>query len=171
MPVRDLFLLPHRVFVGALIASVCLASGCLSHKPAEPIAGPVAAPDLLFKPGPTDDDAPEEFTTTKSGLKYRILRKSDGRKPNAKSTVTCHYKGWLDNKTVFDSSYKNGEAISFRLDNVISGWTEGLQYVAVGGMIELELPGDLGYGTSGSVQGGIPPNATLHFIVELLAID
>ncbi len=122
------------------------------------------------EPGPVDKDAPKEFTTTKSGLKYRIQRKSDGEKPSAKDTVTVNYKGWLDDGTVFDSSYKRGEPISFPLQGVIPGWTEGLQYVGKGGMIELEIPPDLGYGPRGA-GGVIPPNATLHFTVELLDIE
>ncbi|MEZ6147516.1 MAG: FKBP-type peptidyl-prolyl cis-trans isomerase [Planctomycetaceae bacterium] len=122
------------------------------------------------EPGPEDPDAPDEFTSTKSGLKYRILRKGTGQKPTSASTVTAHYKGWLDNDTVFDSSYKRGEPASFPLLNVVPGWTEGLQYVREGGMIELEIPGNLGYGASGSPPK-IPPNATLHFIVELLEVE
>lgn len=121
------------------------------------------------KPGPADEDAPKEFTETKSGLKYRILRKSDGAKPKATDSVTVHYKGWLDNKKEFDSSYKRGEEISFPLNMVIPGWTEGLQLVGEGGMIELEIPSELGYGTRGA-GNVIPPNSTLHFLVELKKI-
>lgn len=121
------------------------------------------------EPGPRDPNAPEEFTTTSSGLRYRILRQGSGAKPSAADTVKAHYKGWLDDETVFDSSYKSGEPISFSLLKVVAGWTEGLQYVREGGMIELEIPSDLGYGASG--RPGIPPNATLHFIVELIEIE
>ncbi len=120
------------------------------------------------KPGQQDSDAPEEFTTADSGLKYRILRKSDGAKPTTADTVTVHYKGWLDDGTVFDSSYDRSEPTTFPLDGVIPGWTEGLTYVGKGGMIELEIPADLGYGPRG--HGPIAPGATLHFIVELLDI-
>lgn len=121
------------------------------------------------KPGPVDKDAPEEFTSTDSGLKYRIRRKTDGAKPVATDTVEVHYRGWLDDGTEFDSSYKRGETISFPLNRVIPGWTEGMQLVGVGGMIELEIPSDLGYGDRGA-GGTIPGGATLHFIVELKAI-
>ena len=113
-----------------------------------------------------DEDAPKEFTTTESGLKYRILRKTDGKKPTAKNTVKCHYKGWLDNGKEFDSSYTRGEPIEFPLNGVIPGWTEGMQLVGEGGMIELEIPANLGYGARGA-GASVPPNATLHFIVEL----
>ena len=93
-----------------------------------------------------DENAPTEFTETASGLKYRILRKGDGQKPKADDTVTVHYRGWLDNKKVFDESYKRNKTLSFPLSRVIKGWTEGLQLVKVGGMIELEIPSELGYG-------------------------
>lgn len=122
------------------------------------------------KPGPVDQDAPEEFTTTESGLKYRIRRKGDGEKPKATDTVTVHYKGWLDDETVFDSSYQRGDTTTFPLNRVIPGWTEGMQLVSKGGMIELEIPSELGYGAAGA-PGAIPPNATLHFIVELFEIE
>ena len=114
-------------------------------------------------------EAPPEFTTTDSGLKYRILRASDGAKPTAKDTVTVHYKGWLDDGTEFDSSYKRDAPATFPLGRVIAGWTEGLQLVGEGGMIELEIPAKLGYGENGAGEV-IPPNATLHFQVELIDI-
>jgi len=120
--------------------------------------------------GETDADAPEEFTETGTGLKYRILRKADGKTATASDTVTVHYKGWLDDGSEFDSSYKRGEPISFPLNRVIGGWTEGMQLVNAGGMIELTIPPDLGYGAQGA-GSDIPPNATLHFIVELISVD
>ncbi len=119
--------------------------------------------------GPVDPDAPTEFTTTESGLKYRILRKSDGRKPVPSDRVIVHYSGWLDDTSEFDSSYGRGEPASFRLDQVVPGWREGLQLIGVGGMIELEVPPELGYGETGQGRR-IPANATLHFKVELLEI-
>lgn len=121
------------------------------------------------EPGVQDKDAPKEFTTTKSGLKYRILRKSNKEKPKESSTVKVHYKGTLDNGKVFDSSYERGEAIEFPLNGVIAGWTEGMQLVGEGGMIELEIPYQLGYGERGTQ--GIPGKSTLHFIVELLEVQ
>jgi FKBP-type peptidyl-prolyl cis-trans isomerase len=129
----------------------------------------LASSPVAAEPGPTDKDAPEKFTTTASGLQYRILRKSKGDKPLATDKVTVHYRGWLDNKTEFDSSYKRGEPATFPLTNVIKGWTEGLQLVTVGGMIELTIPANLGYGDRGA-GGTIPPGATLHFVVELVEI-
>ncbi len=116
--------------------------------------------------GAVDADAPTEFTSTDSGLKYRILRRSDGRKPTQNNRVTVDYSGWLDNNTIFDSSYEHPEPTSFLLTDGVPGWTEGVQLIGVGGMIELEIPPDLGYGAAGQ-PGKIPPNATLHFKVEL----
>lgn len=125
---------------------------------------------MAAEPGPVDKDAPKEFTTTESGLKYRILRKGTGKKPTAREKVTVHYKGWLDNGKEFDSSYARGETISFPLNGVIKGWTEGMQLVSEGGMIELEIPSNLGYGAAGA-GGVIPGGATLHFIVELMKVE
>ena len=118
------------------------------------------------EPGPSDANAPTEFTETESGLKYRILRASTERKPKATDTVLCNYKGWLDDGQEFDSSYSRGAAIDFPLNGVISGWTEGVQLIGEGGMIELEIPYPLGYGERG-MPPTIPGKATLHFIVEL----
>ena len=119
--------------------------------------------------GIMDDDAQTEFDETASGLKYRVLRRSDGPMPTASSTVTVNYRGWLDSGKEFDSSYKRGEPISFPLGGVIPGWTEGMQLIGEGGMIELWIPSRLGYGPEGS-PGSVPPNATLHFIVELISV-
>lgn len=129
-----------------------------------------SADDSRTEPGPDDPDAPTEFKETATGLKYRILRKGDGRKPTATDTVRCHYRGTLDDGSEFDSSYSRGESISFPLTGVIAGWTQGLQLVAEGGKIELEIPYQLGYGEAGSPPK-IPPQATLHFIVELIAVE
>jgi FKBP-type peptidyl-prolyl cis-trans isomerase len=84
--------------------------------------------------------------------------------------VQVNYHGWLDDGKVFDSSYKRGEPIDFGLNQVIPGWTEGMQLVGEGGMIELLIPSKLGYGARGTPGGPIPPNATLHFLVELLDV-
>jgi FKBP-type peptidyl-prolyl cis-trans isomerase len=129
----------------------------------------VAFPELPKGAGKIDKDAPKTFSETKSGLKYRILRKGEGKKPKSTDKVEVNYQGWLDNGKVFDSSYKRKESISFGLNQVIKGWTEGMQLVGEGGMIELEIPYDLGYGTRGSPPD-IPPKATLHFLVELLGV-
>ncbi len=120
-------------------------------------------------PGKIDEAASREFTTTDSGLQYRILRKGSEKKPQAKDSVVVHYKGWLDDNSIFDSSYRRGETIGFPLKGVIPGWTEGMQLVGEGGMIELSIPFKLGYGLRGSPPA-IPPKAQLHFIVELVKV-
>ena len=137
-----------------------------------------ANPPLLkaedAKPGKADKGAyKQKFKTTKSGLKYRILRKSKGEQPTATSVVTVHYRGWIPDKEGkgkdFDSSYKRGKPTTFPLNGVIKGWTEGLQLVGKGGMIELIIPPELGYGKRG-FGGAIPPDSTLRFIVELIEV-
>ncbi len=129
----------------------------------------VAFPKLPTGAGKIDEKAAKTFTKTESGLKYRILRAGAGAKPTAKQSVEVNYHGWLDNEKVFDSSYKRGKSISFPLNGVIAGWTEGMQLVGKGGMIELEIPAKLGYGAQGA-GADVPPNATLHFLVELIDI-
>lgn len=119
--------------------------------------------------GAIDPDAPEEFTSTESGLKYRILRKSDGKKPKFTSHVRVHYVGKLDDGSTFDSSYSRGQPAVFGLDEVVAGWGEGLQLVGEGGMIELEIPSELGYGKAGRPPA-IPQDATLHFVVEVIRV-
>ena len=126
-------------------------------------------PELPKGAGQIDKDAAKNFTETKSGLKYRILRGGKGAAPKATNTVRVHYHGWLDNGKVFDSSYQRNEDISFGLNQVIKGWTEGMQLVSAGGMIELQIPSALGYGDRGAPPD-IPPKATLHFLVELLEV-
>jgi FKBP-type peptidyl-prolyl cis-trans isomerase len=130
----------------------------------------VALPQLPQGAGKIDADAPKTFSATGSGLQYRILRKGSGKKPKATDEVKVNYQGWLDNGKVFDSSYARGEAISFPLNGVIKGWTEGMQLVGEGGMIELIIPPDLAYGSRGA-GAAVPPNSTLHFLVELLKVE
>ena len=127
-------------------------------------------PQLPAGAGKLDADAPKAFATTNSGLQYRVLRKGTGANPKATNKVKVNYHGWLDGGKVFDSSYQRGEAIEFGLNQVIPGWTEGMQLVGEGGMIELVIPSNLGYGPRGTPGGPIPPNATLHFLVELIDV-
>lgn len=116
-----------------------------------------------------DPDAPKEFSTTESGLQYRVLRKGVGRQPKPADRVEVDYSGWLDDGTVFDSSYERADPAIFTLAVLIPGWAEGIQLVSEGGMIELVVPPELGYGSAGQPPR-IPPDATLHFKVELHAI-
>ncbi|MBR1480966.1 MAG: FKBP-type peptidyl-prolyl cis-trans isomerase [Paludibacteraceae bacterium] len=107
---------------------------------------------------------------TPSGLQYEVLDATIGQKPKATDTVRVHYEGTLTDGTVFDSSYKRGEPISFPLNQVIKGWTEGLQLMSIGSKYKLYIPYQLGYGEHGAGQS-IPPYAALIFTVELLGIE
>lgn len=111
-----------------------------------------------------------EVKTTASGLQYEVIESSLGQKPKATDTVRVHYEGTLIDGTVFDSSYKRGESITFGLNQVIRGWTEGLQLMSVGSKYKLYIPYTLGYGAQGA-GGSIPPYAALIFTVELLGIE
>lgn len=130
----------------------------------------VAFPALPAGAGALAKDAPKQFTQTASGLRYRVLRPGKGPLPKATDSVKVNYHGWLDNGKVFDSSYERKEPISFPLNRVIKGWTEGMQLVGEGGMIELEIPAALGYGDRGAGRD-IPGGAQLHFLVELLKVE
>lgn len=109
--------------------------------------------------------------TTESGLRYEVLRDGDGPRPALSDVITVHYKGALEDGTVFDSSYDRGEPMTFPLAAVIPGWKEGLQLMPVGSKYKLVIPSELGYGARGAGGGQIPPNATLFFEVELLSIQ
>ena len=111
-----------------------------------------------------------EVKTTPSGLQYEVIEATLGQKPSATDKVRVHYEGTLIDGTVFDSSYKRGESITFALNQVIKGWTEGLQLMSVGSKYKLYIPYDLAYGAQGA-GGSIPPYAALIFTVELLGIE
>ncbi len=111
-----------------------------------------------------------EVKTTPSGLQYEVLEATIGQKPKATDKVRVHYEGTLIDGTVFDSSYKRGESISFALNQVIKGWTEGLQLMSVGSKYKLYIPYQLAYGEQGA-GGSIPPYSALIFTVELLGIE
>jgi FKBP-type peptidyl-prolyl cis-trans isomerase FkpA len=107
---------------------------------------------------------------TASGIGITILKEGTGASPKASDTVKVHYRGTLADGKEFDSSYKRGEPTSFPLKHVIPCWTEGIQQLKVGGKARLNCPPNLAYGSRGA-GGVIPPNATLNFEVELLAIE
>ena len=111
-----------------------------------------------------------EVKTTESGLQYEVLSATIGQKPKATDKVRVHYEGTLIDGTVFDSSYKRGEPITFGLNQVIRGWTEGLQLMSIGSKYKLYIPYQLGYGERGA-GAQIPPYSTLIFTVELLGIE
>ena len=104
-----------------------------------------------------------------SGLRYEITKKGEGVAPKATDTVKVHYTGTLIDGSVFDSSVQRGEPTEFPLDQVIPGWTEGIQKMNKGGKIKLYVPPHLAYGDDG--RPGIPPGSTLVFDVELLGIE
>ena len=111
----------------------------------------------------------EGIIETPSGLQYRVIEEGDGDSPVGSDTVRCHYEGTLIDGTVFDSSYKRGQPAEFPVGGVISGWTEALQLMNVGGKWEVFLPADIAYGARGA-GGAIGPNETLVFTIELIDI-
>jgi len=117
----------------------------------------------------TENKTKDSVMTTASGLQYKILVQKDGPKPIATDTVKVNYQGFLLDGTKFDSSIDRGEPISFPLNGVIPGWTEGVQLMSVGSKYKFFVPFNLGYGEKGA-GGVIPPYATLIFEVELLDI-
>jgi peptidyl-prolyl cis-trans isomerase A (cyclophilin A) len=108
--------------------------------------------------------------STASGLRYIIEKEGEGTNPNAGSSVTVHYTGYLLNGTKFDSSVDRGQPATFGLNQVIPGWTEGLQLIKQGGKAKLIIPPNLGYGANG-YPPVIPPNSWLVFDVELIKIN
>ena len=109
-------------------------------------------------------------TTAFPALTYTSVREGTGASPTATDAVRVHYRGTLMDGTEFDSSYKRGQAATFPLNRVIPCWTQGVQRMKVGGKAELVCPPSLAYGERGA-GGTIPPNATLRFEIELLAIN
>ena len=111
----------------------------------------------------------EDVVVLPSGLQYKVLKQGKGRKPGRTDRVRCHYEGTLISGMKFDSSYDRGEPAIFGLNQVIAGWTEGLQLMPEGSVYELYIPYQLAYGEAGA-HGSIPPCAALVFKVELLEV-
>ena len=111
----------------------------------------------------------DSATTTESGLAYEVVSDGAGDSPSATDKVTVHYAGWLTDGTLFDASYSRDESITFPLNGVIAGWTEGLQLMKTGAVYRFLIPPDLAYGAGGAPPV-IGPNAPLVFHVELLSV-
>ncbi len=109
------------------------------------------------------------MVTLASGLQYLVLTEGDGAKPVAANRVTCHYHGTLIDGRIFDSSVQRGQPATFPLNQVIAGWTEGLQLMGIGSKYRFFIPSGLGYGNR-QVGSDIGPNSVLIFDVELLGI-
>ncbi len=116
----------------------------------------------------TANKSTDGWTETASGLQYKTVTEGTGASPTAEQTVKVHYKGTLIDGTQFDSSYDRNQPAEFPLNGVISGWTEGLQLMKVGGTTDFVIPSDMAYGPQG--RPGIPANSVLLFTVELLEI-
>ncbi|MBI5257588.1 MAG: FKBP-type peptidyl-prolyl cis-trans isomerase [Burkholderiales bacterium] len=147
-----------------------LALACLL---ATPLAPALAANDAPAK-APANEVAAKAAkepgaVVTDSGLVFRSLREGKGPAPAATDTVQVHYRGTFPDGREFDSSYQRGEPTEFPLNRVIKCWTEGVQRIKVGGKAKLTCPPAIAYGERGA-GGTIPPNATLLFEVELLAV-
>lgn len=117
----------------------------------------------------TNNAKEEGVVTLESGLQYKVITEGNGNIPAATDTVETHYEGKLIDGSVFDSSYQRGETVSFPVNGVIPGWTEALQLMKEGAKWQLAIPAELAYGEAGSPPV-IPPNATLVFDVELVAV-
>ena len=113
--------------------------------------------------------AAEDIETLPSGVTVQKLNKTSGAQPKASDQVKVHYRGTLENGTEFDSSYKRGEPATFPRSRVIPCWTQGVQKLRVGEKAKLVCPPNTAYGAAGN--RGIPPNSTLNFEVELIAIE
>ena len=111
----------------------------------------------------------EGVIVTKSGLQYEVLTEGTGKQPKATDTVRCHYEGRLLDGTIFDSSYKRNAPADFGLQQVIAGWTEGVQLMSEGAKFRFYIPYMLAYGEGGA-GASIPPFATLIFDVELIKV-
>lgn len=150
-------------------ASFCLLGCNQATQPGSDANATAPAPSPAAEASTTAPTS--EIKTTASGLKYQVLKSGTGTvSPKATDAVKVHYHGTLLNGTVFDSSVERGEPISFPLNRVIAGWTEGLQLMKVGDKFKFEIPANLAYGEN-SPSPTIPPNSTLVFEVELLGIE
>jgi FKBP-type peptidyl-prolyl cis-trans isomerase FkpA len=142
-----------RILLCSAVLSLVTLQACAQPAPA---AAPAPAPAA-------------KAVTTKSGLVYQSLKEGSGASPAATDKVSVNYRGTFPDGKEFDSSYKRGVPAEFPLNGVIPCWTEGVQMMKPGGKAKLVCPAAIAYGERGAA-GVIPPNATLHFEIELLAV-
>jgi FKBP-type peptidyl-prolyl cis-trans isomerase FkpA len=152
--------LAHTLALTLSLATLTLPR--LASAQVEPVSGAPAASAAAVKAADGSESLP-------SGLVYKELREGKGAGPSPTDTVKVHYRGTFPTGKEFDSSYKSGQPAEFPLNRVIPCWTEGVQMMKVGGKAKLICPPAIAYGAKGA-GGVIPPNATLHFDVELLGI-
>jgi len=138
-------------------------SAAMAHAQATAPAPPAAAAAMAPAVGAS--------VTTPSGLVIKTVKAGTGASPAATDVVKVHYRGTFPDGKEFDSSHKRGQPAEFPLNRVIRCWTEGVQMMQVGGKAQLVCPASIAYGDRGTPGGPIPPNATLHFEVELLGIS
>ena len=147
-----------KPLLSLLTLAAILSTACAATPAAKPAAAASAAP------------AAPASETLPSGVKIVHTQVGTGPQPTATNTVRVHYRGTLANGTEFDSSYRRGMPASFPLSRVVPCWTEGMQKIKVGGKAVLTCPPATAYGERGA-GNAVPPNATLTFEVELLAIE
>ena len=161
-----------RIHLLALVAVLGVAGFYIIHKKdfEYPKKTYTTSSSIKIRKEPLSNQTSEEYISTLSGLKYRILIEGSGDdSPGPENVVSVHYTGKLTNGVEFDSSYKRNQPASFPVNGVIRGWTEALQLMKEGDKWELIIPPDLGYGSNGA-GNLIPPESTLIFEVELLKI-
>lgn len=171
---------PAALLMGA---ALCLTTGCGNKANAE--QGDDGQTDTIIEQATVAEQTPaasqlpegvltraqiDSMQVTPSGLRYEVLKEGTGAHPAATSTVTVHYTGKLPDGTIFDSSMARNEPATFPLNQVIPGWTEGLQLMNKGAQYRFYIPADMAYGTQG-VPGTIPPNTPLIFEVELISFE
>jgi FKBP-type peptidyl-prolyl cis-trans isomerase FkpA len=154
-----------KPLLSLLTLAAILSTACAATPAAKPAAAASAAPAAA----PAAPTAPVTETLP-SGVKIVHTQVGTGPQPTIASTVRVHYRGTLANGTEFDSSYRRGTPASFPLNRVVPCWTEGMQRIKVGGKAVLTCPPATAYGERGA-GNAVPPNATLTFEVELLAIE
>lgn len=163
-----------------LVAALALVAACGYPDPGTPVNGPLAGTATLAPaPSPTAPGAGPAFSTgdglpvhtLPDGLKFVDIRTGSGAQPNSlNDTVSVNYTGWTSDGTKFDSSFDRGQPADFQLSGVVPGFGEGILSMRVGGERKLIIPPKLGYADQPPQGSGIPANATLVFVVDLIDV-